>query len=73
MSIFEYFLNKSGKVTLEVFNYTGGLVTILVSENQETGIHKIDWRAAGVSDGIYFVRLSQNQKEKTIKIAIKKI
>ena len=52
-----YFLPELSFVNLSIYNETGQLVTILVSEEQVTGYHNVAWDASKLSSGIYLYRL----------------
>ncbi len=54
----QYSLKSSGKVLLEIYNSLGELVNLLVNENQDAGVHQIDWKADKLSSGIYIGRLT---------------
>jgi hypothetical protein len=54
----QYALPISGRVSLKVFDLSGGEVADLVSGEQQAGFHKAVWNAANSSAGVYFVRLS---------------
>ncbi|MBS1515631.1 MAG: T9SS type A sorting domain-containing protein [Bacteroidetes bacterium] len=50
-------INKSGFVSLTVFDITGKEVTKLVSQNLAAGTYDYDFNAAGLPSGIYFYKL----------------
>ena len=52
-----YAINKSGQVTLKVYDITGRVVSVLVNENKSQGRYNIIWNATALSSGIYFYRL----------------
>jgi hypothetical protein len=56
-------LTIPGRVKLEVFDVSGGLVTTLVDDDMEAGPHNVSWQGRDrsgrpVSSGVYFYRLS---------------
>ena len=72
-----YFLLKSGKTYLEVFDCTGRRVQTLISAQQKAGFHSVIWRAKNVygnpvSSGIYFFVLRQGRKRLNIKTLLLK-
>jgi len=66
-SVIYFFLEQSEKVSLNIFDVSGRLVTTLADASFEEGDHEITWNAADVNAGIYFLRFvtagySENQK-----------
>ncbi len=72
VTIITYNLVNASFVDILVYNITGQLIKTLVQENQIAGIHSIifDSRSAkgGLASGIYFVKLSLNNKTEVLKI-----
>lgn len=61
------------EVTLEVFNILGQKVaTLLRNESYPAGSHPIPWHANRVSGGVYFYRLSTDEKTIVKKLTIVK-
>jgi hypothetical protein len=63
----KYYLPEKMDVTLEVYDLTGRLITRLVDERQEPGLHSVEWRgldATGreVSAGVYIYRLQSGDQ-----------
>ncbi len=58
----EFSLLKPVFVTLKIFNITGELVGALVSENFQPGTYKYQWNAVHLPNGVYFYRLSTNER-----------
>lgn len=73
-----YTLNANSNVTLSVYDVTGSLVSVLVSQYQSSGEHTVIWNgtsSAGnsLNQGIYFGRLDiANGKSQNIKILLNK-
>ncbi|MBD3224619.1 MAG: T9SS type A sorting domain-containing protein [Caldithrix sp.] len=70
-----YDLPTQSKVTIEIFNIAGQLVSTLVDNVQSSGRHQITWDAGALPSGIYFYKLTANGKErfdKTMKMALVK-
>jgi len=66
-SVIYFFMEQSQKVSLNIFDVSGRLVTTLADASFEEGGHEIIWNAAEVNSGIYFLRFetagySENQK-----------
>ncbi len=53
----QYNLAKNAFISLEIFDLNGGLVEVLVNENQAGGAHRVSWQAENVAAGIYFYTL----------------
>lgn len=52
-------LPEAGKVSLNVYNTTGRLVTVLVDGHREAGWHKVAWDATNLATGLYIYRLEE--------------
>ncbi len=57
-----YSLESEGQVTLSVFNTKGELVSSLVNGMKTAGNHSVNFNGEGLNSGIYFYRLSVNDK-----------
>jgi hypothetical protein len=71
----QFFLNRPGKVTLEIFDAIGQKVTTLISDNLPAGAHQVDWSATTdngkpVASGIYFYRLSNDKLQQTRRMLL---
>ncbi len=51
-------LKEDAKVRLEVMNFTGKTIELLVNESRSAGIHTLEYSSADLSSGIYFYRLT---------------
>ena len=67
-----YDLLRPQKVELKVYDVQGRLVRTLVDEVQLAGKHEISASMGEMASGVYFVRLTTAQKEKTEKIVLLK-
>jgi len=56
-----YQIPKSGRVTLDIYNIYGSLVTTLVNDYMPEGTHSVVWDAKGLSSGVYFYRMTIDQ------------
>jgi len=65
-------VNKTGKVTLNVYNVSGQLVETLVNATMNAGSHQVVWNAKNHSSGVYIVRLISNGLTDTRKITFMK-
>jgi len=68
----EFSLESPDRVTIEVFNVSGALVSTLVNDNFTRGTHTIKWDAAGMPAGFYFYTLQTSQTILTKKALIVK-
>jgi plastocyanin len=53
----EYSIPQSGYVTLKVYNVTGSLEKVLISEFQPGGNYIIEFNASDLTSGVYFYQL----------------
>jgi hypothetical protein len=65
-----YTLEKPGLVTLNVYDLLGSLVTTLVNEQQNAGVHTINFDASGLTSGIYFYQISSGSFTSTKKMIL---
>jgi len=70
-------LTRAGRVTLRVYDVSGGLVATLLDERREVGEHVARWNGrtdngAVAPTGVYFVRLQGNGVTETRKLALLK-
>ncbi len=70
MSI-RYKLQKSGNVSLFVYDQQGARVGVLINEEQKPeGTHSVVFNGEFLSDGVYFARLNTGDGIKTAKIVL---
>jgi len=67
-TIVEYHLSEPGKVSLKVYNMRGNLVETLFSGYQPEGLNKIEWNAAYLDNGQYFIQLITNDQSSVRKV-----
>jgi hypothetical protein len=68
----EYFLPKSGRVTIKVYDLTGREVAVLVDKPQAVGWHSVIFNSLGLANGVYFYRLQTAGFTKTKKLLLLK-
>ena len=73
----EYYLPKDSFVHLEVFDILGRSIKILVKGEEKHGLNSAHWNASDhngkpVSAGVYLVRMSSNDFNKTTKLVLMK-
>jgi len=66
-SVIYFFMEQSQKVSLNIFDVNGRLVTTLADKMFKEGENELVWNADGVNAGIYFLKLeigpySENKK-----------
>lgn len=64
-------LARASKVTLEVYDILGRQVATLINGDlRSAGRHEMQFTAAGLASGVYFYRLSADQKVATMKMML---
>ena len=71
----EFGLSRQSPVTLTVFSASGRRVRVLLSEGRAAGIHRVRWdgrdeRGAMLGSGVYFLRLTTAEGDRTRRIAL---
>ncbi|HSP87760.1 MAG TPA: T9SS type A sorting domain-containing protein, partial [Ignavibacteriaceae bacterium] len=54
----EYSIPQSSQVTLKVFNVTGSIEKVLISEFQPGGNYLVEFNSSDLASGVYFYQLS---------------
>ena len=72
MTTILFSLPREMPVTLRIFNVRGQVVTTLVNGTLSAGQHAVDWRANGVSSGVYFYRLETPNFKQTRRMIMLK-
>jgi hypothetical protein len=67
-----YYLTISGDTRLDIYNVLGQKLAELINGWQETGYHRATWNAAGLTSGVYFIRLSGANRTVTRKMILTK-
>lgn len=68
----EYSLDRSGIVTLKIYNILGQEVATLVNGFQNAGSYRAVFSASGLTSGIYFYRLQSEKLSQTQKMILMK-
>ena len=68
----EYALDRSGIVTLKIYNIIGQEVATLVNGFQNAGTYRAVFNAGGLSSGVYFYRLQSEKLSQTQKMILMK-
>ncbi|KAA3617500.1 MAG: DUF1028 domain-containing protein [Calditrichaeota bacterium] len=67
-----YYLPKTSKVKLYVFDLQGKIVATLVNNKQSAGIHKVEWDAKGFATGVYLYKLEVDDFVRIRKMVVLK-
>ena len=65
-------LEKSGLVTIKVYDILGKLVATLVNEQQNSGLHTINFNAAKFTSGVYIYQINSGSFTSTKKMILVK-
>ncbi len=65
-----YRLKDEGFVSLKVYDTFGKEVSTLVNSKQPAGLHKVNFDAKGLSEGVYYYTLTSENMVKTNKMVI---
>jgi hypothetical protein len=71
-TVISWQLAVSSDVELNVYNLLGQKVATLVSENQNAGIHSIEWDAGNLSSGVYFYMIKAGEWQDVKKMILLK-
>ncbi|NOX86673.1 MAG: ammonia-forming cytochrome c nitrite reductase subunit c552 [Chlorobi bacterium] len=67
----EYKLPKAANVTIEIYNFKGQKIRILLNNKRETeGQHTVKFDAVGLPSGIYFCNLRAGHSVKTMRMVL---
>lgn len=57
-TMINYQIPKSAKVTLNIYDISGKLVTTLINGVQDAGKYSVEWKAGNNASGVYFYRIN---------------
>ncbi len=63
----EFFVPQQGEVKITVYDMLGKEISTLINKTLNSGTHKVDFSANGLSSGIYFYTLKYNNKQTITK------
>ena len=69
-TVIAYHLPVPGDVELNIYDLSGRKVVTVVKGTQLAGIHKVEWNAGGLQQGIYFGELKYKQGRQVIKMIL---
>jgi len=67
-----YRLSSTGHVFLRVYDTFGREVETLVNGEQSAGEHRVEFDASGLASGVYFARIQEGVRSRTIKLVLTK-
>jgi hypothetical protein len=67
-----YTIEKPGLVTLKVYDLLGRLVTTLVNEQQNSGLHTINFDGTSLTSGVYFYQITSGSFTSSKKMILVK-
>jgi uncharacterized protein (DUF362 family) len=67
-----FYLPKSERVTLKVYDIVGREVETLIQGEVPSGEHRLQWSAQGLASGVYLCRLEADRFSETIKMIYQK-
>lgn len=67
-----FFLEKSGKTSLSVYNVLGQKITTIISGDLNAGRHEVNFDASNLSSGLYFYRLDSGSSSSIKKMMLVK-
>ncbi|HYV92905.1 MAG TPA: T9SS type A sorting domain-containing protein [Chitinophagales bacterium] len=70
LSVINFDLAAEENVLLQIFDVSGRLIATLADEAMSAGDHNLQWNAADVNSGIYFLKMEAGEYSATEKISI---
>jgi hypothetical protein len=67
-----YFIPKTGRVTVSVYNLAGQITSLLFDGVQNAGRYTLTWNGKGFAAGIYVCTMKYGSKTKTVKMTLLK-
>ncbi|HVO74680.1 MAG TPA: sugar-binding protein [Ignavibacteriaceae bacterium] len=67
-----YSLEKPGVVTIKVYDVLGRYVATIINDQQNAGMHTVNFNASGLSSGIYFYQLNSGSFTSSRKMILMK-
>ncbi len=64
----EYLLEHDATVYLNIFDYLGKEVEVIVNKNQAKGKHQLNWNTEDLATGIYYCRLNAGNQLMSVKM-----
>lgn len=67
----KYTISEAGPARISVINSSGQSIAILMDKNLESGEYSIIWDGTAYPNGVYYFRLTNNQKVVTLPLVLK--
>jgi len=67
-----FYVAQTENVSVKIFDMSGRMVAVLADASFEEGDHEINWNAAVVNAGIYFLQFESAENFQTQKIVVTK-
>jgi len=64
----EFTLDTRSKVTIEVYNNRGVLITTIAEQSFDQGTHQLRWDGAGLAVGVYIIKMTVGDMVYTAKV-----
>ncbi|MGD1045748.1 MAG: DUF362 domain-containing protein [Bacteroidota bacterium] len=71
-TIIVFYLPRSERVSLKVYDITGRVIETLVEGEVPPGEHRLHWSAEGLASGVYLCRMETKDFSETIKMVYQK-
>jgi len=68
----KFHMPKQSRVTLKIFDLLGREVASLVNENEQAGIHTVEWDASRLASGVYFYTITAGSCRETKRMILMK-
>ena len=65
-------LTKDAQLSLEVYDFLGSRIKAIAAGSYTAGAHNLEWNAKDLSEGIYFVRVSEGTRARVIKFVVQR-
>jgi len=63
-TLFDVYVEKSGPISLQVFDLNGKRVNTITNKVMDKGMHHIKWNPENMTPGIYIVKLTTPTQSK---------
>jgi flagellar hook assembly protein FlgD len=67
---FAYALLETGNVKVDIYDIRGCLIETLVNEEQQAGLHSVNWKVSSMNPGIYLCRIYSGAVSETVRCVI---
>ena len=71
-TVIEFTLHEPSKVNVKVYDILGNLITTLLDDYRNIGMHRLEFKGENLSSGIYFYTININGKTETKSMILQK-